>query len=326
MPNPRRPRGRNAQAKIIKMHLASLVSATSSTTKKTQHSSCALIPLDDSLQSWLNSIPWNDQGLIEVNNFDANGTWLNWAWINCESLQRVLISGYAHYFSHRHQQVWRKGAQEHRFYPVRRICFDEFFEHSSDDFSKPNFIRLNFYLDRFESESFGSWCNNHYIDPIKSNHDSSNTPAFSASISNQEQAEIRLCALVSPQHYDQLEARWSATAPIDEFIDHNSIQTTSTPLPQNFDHISFQFSGSTSKQEINPALKSLIDHTAKLWQSSLDLLAQHGIAREDFFAYFHTQSVSPITTEAQTKQSLDKKNTSRRRRSRFRSNSSPSYS
>ncbi len=60
--------------------------------------------------SFLNSIKWNDQGLIPAIAQDAaSGRVLMLAWMNAESLALTVAEGTAVYWSRSRNRLWRKG-------------------------------------------------------------------------------------------------------------------------------------------------------------------------------------------------------------------------
>ena len=61
-------------------------------------------------EDWLDSISWNEQGLIPVIAQDHHDkTVLMMAWMNAEALQLTVESGNVVYYSRSRKQLWRKG-------------------------------------------------------------------------------------------------------------------------------------------------------------------------------------------------------------------------
>ncbi len=71
------------------------------------------------------SLRWNDAGLIPAIAQDAfTGEVLMLAWMNRESLQLTLDSGYATYYSRSRRQLWRKGETSGHTQRVIRMMHD----------------------------------------------------------------------------------------------------------------------------------------------------------------------------------------------------------
>ena len=71
------------------------------------------------------SLKWNDAGLIPAIAQDAaTGEVLMLAWMNQESLQLTLESGFATYYSRSRQQLWRKGETSGHTQRVIRLSYD----------------------------------------------------------------------------------------------------------------------------------------------------------------------------------------------------------
>lgn len=61
---------------------------------------------------WLDSIEWNEQGLIPVITQDAGSRdILMLAWINREALEKTVECGEAVYWSRSRQKLWHKGEE-----------------------------------------------------------------------------------------------------------------------------------------------------------------------------------------------------------------------
>ncbi len=71
------------------------------------------------------ALRWNDAGLIPAIAQDAaTGEVLMLAWMNRESLQLTLESGYATYYSRSRRQLWRKGETSGHTQRVLRMMYD----------------------------------------------------------------------------------------------------------------------------------------------------------------------------------------------------------
>jgi phosphoribosyl-AMP cyclohydrolase len=65
-----------------------------------------------SVPSWLNEIHWTDEGLVPViAQQQTTGRVVMFAWMNAESLQISVETGYAVYWSRSRQRLWRKGEE-----------------------------------------------------------------------------------------------------------------------------------------------------------------------------------------------------------------------
>ena len=63
-------------------------------------------------RNWLDSIQWNDQGLIPVITQDATTLKvLMLAWINCAALEKTMQCGEAVYWSRSRNRLWHKGEE-----------------------------------------------------------------------------------------------------------------------------------------------------------------------------------------------------------------------
>ncbi len=77
------------------------------------------------LGSWLDSLPYNDQGLIAAIAQDqSSGQVLMLAWMNREAIQSTLDDGYATYYSRSRQQFWRKGETSGHVQKLVSMHFD----------------------------------------------------------------------------------------------------------------------------------------------------------------------------------------------------------
>ena len=64
------------------------------------------------INDWLDSIEWNEQGLIPVITQDAGSRdVLMLAWINREALEKTVECGEAVYWSRSRQKLWHKGEE-----------------------------------------------------------------------------------------------------------------------------------------------------------------------------------------------------------------------
>ena len=62
--------------------------------------------------TWLDSVLWNDAGLIPAIAQDAvSGEVLTLAWMNRDALERTAQIQLAHYWSRSRGKLWRKGEQ-----------------------------------------------------------------------------------------------------------------------------------------------------------------------------------------------------------------------
>jgi len=75
--------------------------------------------------SWLDEVPWNDQGLIAVVAQDfSSARVLTVAWMNREALQQTADKGEAVYWSRSRKRLWRKGEQSGHVQKVREVRID----------------------------------------------------------------------------------------------------------------------------------------------------------------------------------------------------------
>ncbi len=62
--------------------------------------------------SWLNEVRWTEDGLVPViSQLEDTGRVVMFAWMNRESLQLSVESGYAVYWSRSRNRLWRKGEE-----------------------------------------------------------------------------------------------------------------------------------------------------------------------------------------------------------------------
>ena len=77
------------------------------------------------LEEVLNSLPYNDQGLIPAiaQQYDSKEV-LMLAWMNRESLQETLTTGRVCYFSRSRQKLWRKGETSGQVQQLKQMRLD----------------------------------------------------------------------------------------------------------------------------------------------------------------------------------------------------------
>jgi phosphoribosyl-AMP cyclohydrolase len=62
--------------------------------------------------SWLDEVPWNEQGLIAAVTQDSKtDRVLTVAWMNREALKETVATGQAVYWSRSRNKLWRKGEE-----------------------------------------------------------------------------------------------------------------------------------------------------------------------------------------------------------------------
>ena len=77
------------------------------------------------LNSWLDAVRWNADGLVAAVAQDAaTGRVLTLAWMNREALARTADTREAHYWSRSRRALWRKGEQSGHVQRVRDIRLD----------------------------------------------------------------------------------------------------------------------------------------------------------------------------------------------------------
>ncbi len=77
------------------------------------------------MSDWLDSIKWNEQGLIPAIAQEADsGKLLMVAWMNREALARTAELGEAVYWSRSRQKLWHKGEESGHVQLVREIRLD----------------------------------------------------------------------------------------------------------------------------------------------------------------------------------------------------------
>ena len=75
--------------------------------------------------SWLESVKFNDKGLVPVNAQDAqSGRVLMLAWANAEALEETVRTGRGVYFSRSRGKLWRKGEESGNVQLVREVRLD----------------------------------------------------------------------------------------------------------------------------------------------------------------------------------------------------------
>jgi phosphoribosyl-AMP cyclohydrolase len=77
------------------------------------------------LNSWLEAVKWNVDGLVPAIAQEAGtGTVLTLAWMNREALERTVASREAHYWSRSRGSLWRKGETSGHVQRVTEIRLD----------------------------------------------------------------------------------------------------------------------------------------------------------------------------------------------------------
>jgi len=75
--------------------------------------------------SWLDEIPWSEEGLITAIAQDASsGRILMVAWMNREALKETVESKQAVYWSRSRKRLWRKGEQSGHVQKVLEVRLD----------------------------------------------------------------------------------------------------------------------------------------------------------------------------------------------------------
>ena len=75
--------------------------------------------------SWLDEVPWNDDGLIAVVAQDAQSSRvLTVAWMNRDALKETAETGQAVYWSRSRKRLWRKGEESGHVQKVREVRID----------------------------------------------------------------------------------------------------------------------------------------------------------------------------------------------------------
>jgi len=75
--------------------------------------------------SWLDEVPWNDQGLIAVVAQDfSSARVLTVAWMNRDALKQTVETQEAVYWSRSRKRLWRKGEQSGHLQQVREVRID----------------------------------------------------------------------------------------------------------------------------------------------------------------------------------------------------------
>ena len=78
------------------------------------------------MTNWLDSVLWNDAGLVPAIAQDAvSGEVLTLAWMNRDALARTAETTLAHYWSRSRGKLWRKGEQsgnDQRVLEIRLDC------------------------------------------------------------------------------------------------------------------------------------------------------------------------------------------------------------
>jgi phosphoribosyl-AMP cyclohydrolase len=77
------------------------------------------------MSTWLDELPWNEQGLIAAVAQDAtSGRVLTVAWMNREALQTTVERKEAVYWSRSRKRLWRKGEESGNVQKVREVRLD----------------------------------------------------------------------------------------------------------------------------------------------------------------------------------------------------------
>ena len=80
---------------------------------------------DVSQQTWLDTVKWDDKGLVAAIAQDVTSQEvLMLAWMNRESLARTLATGDAHYWSRSRQALWKKGETSGHIQHVKELRLD----------------------------------------------------------------------------------------------------------------------------------------------------------------------------------------------------------
>ena len=75
--------------------------------------------------SWLDEVPWNDDGLIAVVTQDfSSQRVLTVAWMNREALKETAETKQAVYWSRSRKKLWRKGEESGHVQKVREVRID----------------------------------------------------------------------------------------------------------------------------------------------------------------------------------------------------------
>ena len=75
--------------------------------------------------SFLDEVPWNEQGLIAVVTQDASsGKVLTVAWMNRDALAQTVERGEAVYWSRSRNRLWRKGEESGHVQKVLEVRLD----------------------------------------------------------------------------------------------------------------------------------------------------------------------------------------------------------
>ena len=75
--------------------------------------------------SWLDEVPWNDQGLIAVVAQDfSSARVLTVAWMNRDALKQTVETQEAVYWSRSRKRLWRKGEESGHVQKVREVRID----------------------------------------------------------------------------------------------------------------------------------------------------------------------------------------------------------
>ncbi|MGC8977013.1 MAG: phosphoribosyl-AMP cyclohydrolase [Candidatus Ratteibacteria bacterium] len=76
------------------------------------------------MEKILNSVKFNEQGLVVSVVQDLNGQVLMVAWMNKEAIEMTLKTGKMHYYSRSRKKLWMKGEESGNFQFVKEIYID----------------------------------------------------------------------------------------------------------------------------------------------------------------------------------------------------------
>ena len=75
--------------------------------------------------SWLDEVPWNEEGLITAVAQDAaSGRVLMVAWMNREALEQTVARRQAVYWSRSRKRLWHKGEESGHLQKVKEVRLD----------------------------------------------------------------------------------------------------------------------------------------------------------------------------------------------------------
>lgn len=101
------------------------ISAGDSVTELFKHLESGAIGQQVPLQSVLDALPYNSDGLVPAIAQDCeSGEVLMFAWMNRDAIDRTLAEGYVCYYSRSRQTLWRKGETSGHLQALRSMRFD----------------------------------------------------------------------------------------------------------------------------------------------------------------------------------------------------------